>query len=229
MKILSVKILAIIFMFVIGLLFTLTYKHNDLVEGFTFNDKCPNLLIKKGKELHLVNTKKAMIPGVNPVKFDSLEDYAQFVEYQKYLNIKCPVLYYQETYDSQNNKGYRLMSNPLDSKAGLPSNISKNYNVTNSNIPGSGMFENSDDVNPLVDASRDKKPFNQGNHHGMDPEDQNVGLKTILDKMDMDTNPMSRWWKGDAATQSSICKGDFVGRTRNLNDPFKEQKILNKA
>tara|TARA_B100001059_G_C17834793_1_gene587260 strand:+ start:512 stop:1201 length:690 start_codon:yes stop_codon:yes gene_type:complete len=229
MKILSVKILAIIFMFVIGLLFTLTYKHNDLVEGFTFNDKCPNLLIKKGKELHLVNTKKAMIPGVNPVKFDSLEDYAQFVEYQKYLNIKCPVLYYQETYDSQNNKGFRLMSNPLDSKAGLPSNISKNYNVTNSNIPTSGMFEDSDDVNPLVDASRDKKPFNQGNHNGMDTDDQNVGLKTILDKMDMDTNPMSRWWKGDAATQASIKRGDFVGRTRNLNDPFKDQKILNKS
>ena len=229
MKILSVKILAIIFMFVIGLLFTLTYKHNDLVEGFSFNDKCPNVLIKKGKELHLVNTKKAMIPGVNPIKFDSLEDYAQFVEYQKYLNIKCPILFYQETYDSQNNKGYRLMSDPLDSKGGLPSNISKNYNVTNSNIPGSGMFEEGDDVNPIVDASRDKKPFNQGNHQGMDPDDQSVGLKTILDKMDMDTNPMSRWWKGDAATQASICKGDFVGRTRNLNDPFKEQKILNKV
>ena len=61
MKLISVKIFAMIIMFIIGLVFTLTYRHNDLVEGFSFNDKCPNILIKKGKELHLVNTKKAMI------------------------------------------------------------------------------------------------------------------------------------------------------------------------
>ena len=91
------KSCAIIGLFILGLLFTLTYKHTDLVEGFDLNDKCPNLLIKKGKELHLVNTKKAMIPGVNPIKFDNLEEYAEFVKYQKYMNINCPILYYEET------------------------------------------------------------------------------------------------------------------------------------
>ena len=160
-------------------------------------------------------------------EYNICDFYDIFREYQKYLNINCPVLYYQETYDSQNEKGFRLMSNPLDSKSGLPSNISKNYNVTNTNIPTNDGSD--DSLNPLIDASRDKSPFNKGNHHGMDTDDQNVGLKTILDKMDMDTNPMSRWWKGDAATQASICRGDFTGRTRNINDPFKEQKILNNS
>ena len=37
---------------------------------------------------------------------------------------------------------------------------------------------------------------------------------------------MDSAWKGDAATKASINKGDFVGRTRNMNNPFKEQRIL---
>ena len=37
---------------------------------------------------------------------------------------------------------------------------------------------------------------------------------------------MNSAWKGDAATKASIKKGDFVGRTRNMNNPFEDQKIL---
>lgn len=240
MKLISVKIFAMTLMFIIGLVFTLTYRHNDLVEGFSFNDKCPNLLIKKGKELHLVNTKKAMIPGVNPIKFDSLEDYAQFVEYQQYMNVQCPVLFYQETYDAQNNKGFRLMNDPLNPKGGLPSQISKEYNVTNTNIPNPETNMNHEltppeyigeagMTKPPTDASRDKPPFNVKNHQGADHDDQNIGIQTLIDKMDMVTNPMSRYWQGDAATEQAIKRGDFVGRTRSLNNPFKEQSVLNKV
>ena len=57
----SLKICGVMTVFILGLLFTLTYRHKDLIEGFEFQDKCPNLLIKKGKEIHLVNTKKAMV------------------------------------------------------------------------------------------------------------------------------------------------------------------------
>ena len=52
-----------------------TYKTSDLREGFDSKEECPNVLIQKGKELHLMYTNKAKIPGVNPVKFDNLEDY----------------------------------------------------------------------------------------------------------------------------------------------------------
>ena len=234
MKLISVKIFAMILMFIIGLVFSLTYTHNDLVEGFSFDDKCPNLLIKKGKILHLVNTKKAMVPGVNPITFDSLEDYAQFVKYQQYMNIKCPILFYQETYDAQNNKGFRLMNDPLDPKPGLPSQISKEYNVTNTNIPTIDKnkpeyIEEVGDTKPPVDASREKPPYNVKNHNGMDKQDQSIGVKTLLDKMDMVTNPMSRYWKGEAATAQAIKRGDFVGRTRSLNNPFEEKNVLNKV
>jgi|UniRef100_A0A6C0FEP3 hypothetical protein len=196
----------IVSFFILGLLFTLTYKHSDLVEGFDVNDKCPNLLVKKGKELHLVNTKKAMIPGVNPIKFNNLEEYAEFVKYQKYMNINCPILYYEETYDVQNNKGFRLQNDPLNKKGGLPSNISKKYNVTDT-----------------------KNPLDKANHFsGVENENQNIGIKTKLDDIVLEAtiNPMDSAWKGDAATKASIKKGDFVGRTRNMNNPFEDQKIL---
>jgi hypothetical protein len=196
----------IVSFFILGLLFTLTYKHSDLVEGFDVNDKCPNLLVKKGKELHLVNTKKAMIPGVNPIKFNNLEEYAEFVKYQKYMNINCPILYYEETYDVQNNKGFRLQNDPLNKKGGLPSNISKKYNVTNTS-----------------------NPLDKANHFsGVENENQNIGIKTKLDDIVLEAtiNPMNSAWKGDAATKASIKKGDFVGRTRNMNNPFEDQKIL---
>ena len=45
----------------------------------------------------------------------------------------------------------------------------------------------------------------------------------------MVTNPMSRWWQGEAATEEAIKRGDFVGRTRSLTNPFEEQNVLNKV
>jgi len=205
----------IVAFFILGLLFTLTYKHSDLVEGFALTDKCPNLLIKKGKELHLVNTKKAMIPGVNPIKFNNLEEYAEFVKYQKYMNINCPILYYEESYNTQNDKGFRLQSDPLNKQGGLPSNLSEKYNVTNTE-------------NPMKDATKDNPPYNVDHFSGVDTENQNIGIKTKLDEVILEAtiNPMASAWKGDAATKASIKNGDFVGRTRNMNNPFNDEKIL---
>jgi len=225
------KIPIILSIFILGLLFTLSYKHNDLIhESFDITNSCPNLLIKQGKEIHLVNTKKALIPGVNPIKFESLEDYAQFVKYQKHLKINCPVLYYQETYDTQNNKGFRLHNNPLDVDGGLPSHIAKEYNINNSAILAkSGEFINTKNLNrkPMykidntnhvkqvspTDYTIDHKKFTSP----MDPQSQNIGKKTHLDNIKMDTNPMSSNWKGHDSTDKAIDMGDFDGQKRNDN------------
>lgn len=211
----SIKIILILILFVLGFIYVTTYKHINLVEGFELNNRCPNLLVKKGKELHLVNTKKAMVPGVNPIKFDNLEEYAEFVKYQKYMKIDCPILYYEETYDTQNNKGYRLLNNPFDKKPGMPSNFSNNYNIHNrKNVK-------------IKDATLDKPPYNKNQYHGFDEQNQRIGLKTKIDDIKLeDINPMETHWKGDAATRKSIENGDFVGRTRNMNNPFLEEKIL---
>ena len=82
----------------------------------------------------------------------------------------------------------------------------------------------------ILQGWRSKKPsFGKNNYQGFDEQTQNIGLKTDIDTIKIeDINPMDTHWKGDAATKKSIENGDFVGRTRNLNNPFLEEKILKK-
>ena len=235
----KLKISIILSIFILGLLFILSYKHEDLIqEPFDITNKCPNLLIKQGKEIHLVNTKKALIPGVNPIKFESLEDYAQFIKYQQHLNINCPILYYQETYDAQNNKGFRLHNDPLDVDGGLPSHIAKEYNINNSAILSkTNNNEQSkksptyviDKTNHLKQVSPDDYSINHNNFtQPMDTEDQTIGLKSHLDNIQMDTNPMSSSWKGHDSTNKAIEMGDFDGQKRVnswIDDELKLRQI----
>ena len=58
--------------------------------------RCPNLLIQKGCKIYLHNTKIAEVPGVNPIEFNNLEEYTQFIDWQRSQGIRCPVLYLQE-------------------------------------------------------------------------------------------------------------------------------------
>ena len=130
----------IILAFLLGFYFCCIYKHN-ITEGFEpeeygpqayesnqykvhsdkFNKDCPNLLLREGNVLHLINTRAPRIPGINPIVFNNLDEYVDYWEFQRENGIKCPVLYFQETYDAQNRKGYRLLVNPLEPNAGIDS------------------------------------------------------------------------------------------------------------
>ena len=61
-----------------GLYFCINYSHKDLIENFenapnkNIPEDCPNLLVQKGSQLQLLNTKKAIVPGVNPIIFKDL-------------------------------------------------------------------------------------------------------------------------------------------------------------
>ena len=98
-----------VLIFFIGLYFYAT--KCDCKEGLTNNTsggpRCPNLLIQKGSRFYLYNTKLAEVPGVNPIEFANLEDYTEFLDWQRSQNIRCPVLYLQETYDAQVNRVYK--------------------------------------------------------------------------------------------------------------------------
>jgi len=109
-----------IIIFIIGIAFIYNSTSSELYEGFVGSD-CPDLLVQKGQELHLIYSKKAKIPGVNPIKFDNLEEYAEFLKWQRAKGIACPVLYFQQTYDAQNNLGYRMLPDPIETQGGLPS------------------------------------------------------------------------------------------------------------
>jgi hypothetical protein len=108
-----------IVIFIIGIAFIYN-NTSGKCEGFG-GDDCPDLLVQKGEELHLIYSNRAKIPGVNPIKFDNLEEYVEFMKWQRAKGIKCPILYFQQTYDAQNKLGYRMLPDPIEKQAGLSS------------------------------------------------------------------------------------------------------------
>ena len=170
-------------------------------EGFngSIPYRCPNLLIQKGKEFYLYNSKLASVPGVNPVKFNTLEDYVEFVDWQRSQGIRCPVLYLQESYDAQGNPVYKARPSPTNLQGGL-----QDYQVG--------------DVSPvtkLFDAGRDDPLYNKNSYPAFYPQDQYIGEKTPLYRMFHDTNsnispnPMDVNWGGHAYTQKLIDQGKY--------------------
>ena len=101
----------IFLLFLLGLYVCLTQSSYVLQEGF--KPRCPNVLIDQGNELWLKNTNLADIPGVNPVIFHNLDEYTQFVEWQKSQGIDCPLLYMQKGYNAQNETVYHVKPPPL--------------------------------------------------------------------------------------------------------------------
>ena len=146
----------------------------------------------------LLNNRKARIPGINPIFFDNLEDYVEFVNWQRSQNIKCPVLYFNEMQDAQGNTRYRMLNDPMDPQAGLPSY----HQIMATEVP-------------LYDSNMDHPPYNQNNYHGFDSTNQNVGRYTPLDKIFHSNsgipsaNAMDVNWVGAEASRRMIKSGQF--------------------
>jgi len=153
------KYIAAIIVFLIGIAFLCTYKSSDFKEGFSIDEECPNLLVQKGKHLHLIYSNKAKIPGVNPVIFNNLEEYTEFLKWQRAKGIRCPVLYLYDanhddlTYNKNDYPGfdpqdqYIGAQTPLDKNFHSSERISANAMDTNwggamysENLAESGMF-----------------------------------------------------------------------------------------
>ena len=161
------------------------------------NQDCPNILLQKGKHLYLMNNKLGKVPGVNPIKFDNLEEYAEYLKWQRFNNIRCPVLYLQNSYDIQGNLVYVNRKSPFDKLGGTPT------------ISGLDIF-NTNNKSLLIDSTRNNPPYNKNLYPGFDPYDQNVGLKTPLDKIyhenpnGVSGNPMDSNWGGVKFTEDRI-------------------------
>ena len=82
--------------------------------------RCSNMLIEKDGSIYLYNSKIASVPGVNPLKFENLEEYAEFYEWQKSQNIECPLLFLQYTTDTQNNELIQVKPSIFENSGGLP-------------------------------------------------------------------------------------------------------------
>ena len=210
------KYLAITILFILGLIFCMSYTSKDFREGFD-SGNCPNLLIQKGKELHLVNTTKAEVPGVNPITFQNLEDYVEYMEWMKANNIDCPVLFLQQTYNTQGERGYRILPDPLDPQAGLPSNMDGMVTIA--------------PLTKLLNADRDDPPYNSNNFPGFDPQNQYSGLFTPLDQIECTKesgvdNPMCNNWNPNIASDH-LSQGKYLKRTRPDVDGAQGSNLFN--
>lgn len=217
-------LLAII-VFMIGIYFYARCSDPKYAEGFTnqnYQPRCPNLLIQKGSKFYLYNSKLAQVPGVNPIEFDNLEDYTEFLDWQRSQGIRCPVLYLQSSYDAQGNRVYKARPSVSEPQAGLPPSAAAPMGIASQVSP---MMESSlepvgDDAYPnptkLVDATRNDPPYNKNSYPAYDQTDYYVGTTTPLDMMDVQQeqaavspNPMDPNWGGSAYTQSLVDKGYY--------------------
>lgn len=200
--------------FIMGIIFCATYNNKNIFENFETNSSnCPDMLVKKGNKLMLLNNRKAQIPGINPIFFDNLEEYVEFYEWQKSQGLKCPVLYFNEVEDAQGNTGYRMLNSPLNPQGGLPSHSSTAQEV------------------PLYDANHDNPPWNKKSYPGHDPKNQNAGRYTPLDKAfhgngSKSADAMDVNWAGREYSRRVVKSGKYDKDHRNLKkfDEFKGMK-----
>jgi hypothetical protein len=201
-------IFAIIF-FILGFVFIINYSSKNVLEGYgnlesfigSSNTNCPNLLMKKDDKYFLYNTTKVNVPGVNPIVLNNLEEYKQFMKWMRSRGIRCPVLFLQQTYDTQGQRTYRMLNDPENPNIGLP--IQPIFDGTDPNM---------NKITKLYDAHHDK-----GNMPGFDPLNQYIGLKTPLDEMEHQTNfdglsdnPMDPNWGGVEYSRKQVESGKYA-------------------
>lgn len=211
-----------ILVFLIGLYFYAKCSDSNYVEGLTNKTnsevRCPNLLIQKGSRFYLYNSKVAKVPGVNPVEFENLEDYTEFLDWQRSQNIRCPVLYLQETYDAQGNPVYKVRPSVSEPQAGLPPSIASSVgNIINESSMGNPNALAYPNPTLLVDATRNDPPYNKNSYPAYDETSYYVGTTTPLDVMDMhqeqsnvSPNPMDTNWGGAEYTEKLVDKGYYA-------------------
>ena len=214
----SFSILKIIFMLIIflgGIYLLILYSRNPkLIEGLTTTNgelRCPNLLIQKGSQYYLYNSNIAQVPGVNPIQFNNLEEYNEFLEWQRGAGIRCPVLYVQNTYDAQGNRVYKVRPSVNEPQGGLPPTTP---------VPLPLNFTQ------LVDATRNDAPYNQCGYPAFDQSSYYVGAITPLDEiknsefnMLYSADAMDPNWGGAEYTEKLVEAGYYDGDNVSIYIP----------
>jgi hypothetical protein len=175
----------ILTVFLLGLYVSLNYSSMQFQEGFS--QRCPDVLVQDGDELVLKNTKLAEIPGVNPVRFKNLEEYTEFMRWQQSQKIRCPVLFYQKSYDAQSNPIYMNRPPPLTPLTQHPDLDNPPYEMTT--YPSMDLHNQDIGTNSLLNRYHD------------------VGEREVA----ASNNAMDANWGGAAFTAASIRDGYFLG------------------
>ena len=209
-------------------------KITETFEGSSRKPSCPDVLIQKDGKIVLFSSKLETVPGVNPIVFDTLEDYVEFTKWQRSKGITCPVLYLQSTHNTQGGTEYRVRPDIEDPQGGLapslPGKTSPDMTQLNGvndapyfkegggSITGTRALNTGPETMGYVDAgpplTKDELPgmtqssFYQGT---ITPMDEQLAKQKELDKS---PSAMDSSWGGKEYTNSLIESGAYVGRTR---------------
>ena len=202
-----------IVIFILGFYVCLNYR-----EGFESGRKnkedgeerqCPDILIQEGSKIILKNSKLAEIPGVNPIVFNNLEGYVEYLRWQKSQNIRCPVLYLQKSYNAQGEASYKIRPDILEPQGGLPP-----YLPELEQAPDGKEYE----ASLLVDSGRNDQPYNTNSYPAYDPDNQYIGLEVPIDRISNErpeggsNSAMDDDWVGLKQTEQDIKDGRFKDR-----------------
>lgn len=92
----------------------------EMVDESTID--CPNVLIRRGNLLLLINTHRPPENGTNPIIFNHLDEYIHYVKIQRETHDNyCPVMFLQEESNAQGKNVYRVRPGPFDQQGGSPS------------------------------------------------------------------------------------------------------------
>lgn len=196
-----VIILLSLLLFITSIYFIIS-NYSKEKEGFATGivppSSCPNILIKKDGKIYLQNTKKTSVPGVNPIVFDNLEDYSEFVQWQHANGIHCPVLQLEKVYDAQGNENYKIQTDIMNPMSLPPTKI---YPTTSQE---STPLESTDDVQASNETTTEA------------PVQDSASVNNSLYPS---PNPMDPNWGGPEYTQSLIEKGYYKGNEVDIYVP----------
>jgi hypothetical protein len=201
----------ILLTFVMGFLF---YANVDLYEGFSINKnstihstklRCPNLLVQDGKRIYLHNTQLAEVPGVNPIQFNNLEEYNEFLDWQKGQGIRCPVLFLQKSYNTQGFPVFKIRPSINEPQGGLEPSI---LSADGKTVVRSTLGDDDTFAYPYSDEVLNKNPVDFRNAGVFDSSIDGISPNA------MDTN-----WGGHEFTDKLIDSGYY--KNNEVKTPVK--------
>lgn len=160
-KISGLIIIFVMFMIAYGIYFVSKTRNESFI-----SDQCPSTIIKDGDKILLYNPNYPKVPGVNPIQMNSLEDYEDYIQWQRANKINCPILHLEKIFDTQGNEKYQA-SDSFNNNCGL-----------NHEIP---VVRQTPDLGKIIDASLDDHPYNSNQYPGYDKTNQDIGRKNIID------------------------------------------------
>ena len=195
-----IYLIFVIVFIILGIYFMINFNNENetnILEGYINSTnkgfKCPDVLVQKGNRFFLYNSKLAKVPGVNPIEFENLEDYTEFIEWQRSQGIRCPVLFLHFSYNAQGEPTYKIRPGPTNLQGGLPSN------------PSTYIYPNSNNISkdtPIM--SNDIISSEETNNSPLIEEERNSSL--LYSPNAMDNN-----WGGIQYTENLIKNGAFDG------------------